>query len=76
MDAKFYTYKVFWSEEDQEFVGLCAEFPGLSWLENNQIAALSGIVAAVQACVDDLLSNNEPAPAPISAKQNDREMVA
>jgi len=27
-----YTYRVTWSEEDKEYVGLCAEFPGLSWL--------------------------------------------
>ena len=24
-----YTYRVTWSEEDQEYVGLCAEFPQL-----------------------------------------------
>jgi len=23
-----YTYRVTWSEEDEEHVGLCAEFPG------------------------------------------------
>ena len=69
MNAKFYTYKVFWSEEDQEFVGLCAEFPGLSWLEDNQVAALSGIVAAAQACLDDLVSSNEPIPAPLPRKE-------
>ena len=27
-----YTYRVTWSEEDEEYVGLCAEFPSLSWL--------------------------------------------
>jgi len=27
-----YTYRVTWSEEDAEYVGLCAEFPSLSWL--------------------------------------------
>ena len=31
-----YTYRVTWSEEDQEHVGLCAEFPSLSWLEANR----------------------------------------
>ena len=25
-----YTYRVTWSEDDQEYVGLCAEFPNLS----------------------------------------------
>jgi hypothetical protein len=25
-----YTYRVTWSEDDKEYVGLCAEFPRLS----------------------------------------------
>ena len=28
-----FTYRIMWSEEDQEFVGLCAEFPSLSWIK-------------------------------------------
>lgn len=47
MNAKQYTYHVLWSEENQEFVGLCAEFPILSWLESEQDAALHGIVKLV-----------------------------
>ena len=27
-----YTYRVTWSVADNEYVGLCAEFPSLSWL--------------------------------------------
>jgi predicted RNase H-like HicB family nuclease len=27
-----YAYRVIWSEDDQEYVGLCVEFPSLSWL--------------------------------------------
>ena len=38
MDDK-YTYRVTWSEEDGEYVGLCAEFPSLSWLADTQTAA-------------------------------------
>ena len=38
-----YTYRVTWSEEDHEYVGLCAEFPSLSWLASNPEAALRGI---------------------------------
>ena len=34
-----YTYRVTWSEEDREHVGLCAEFPGLSWLAASPEAA-------------------------------------
>jgi len=32
-----------WSEEDGEHVGLCAEFPSLSWLATDQAEALKGI---------------------------------
>ncbi|PZO22657.1 MAG: toxin-antitoxin system HicB family antitoxin [Leptolyngbya foveolarum] len=69
MDAKFYTYRVFWSEEDEEFVGLCAEFPGLSWLDENQQIAFSSIIELVQTCVNDLEANNELPPTPLSKKQ-------
>ena len=30
--ADQFTYRVTWSAEDSEHVGLCAEFPSLSWL--------------------------------------------
>ena len=41
---KKYDYKVFWSEEDQEYVATCDEFPSLSWLSECPIQALCGIV--------------------------------
>lgn len=31
MDGKQYTYRVTWSVEDNEYVGLYAKFPSLSW---------------------------------------------
>jgi hypothetical protein len=38
-----YTYRVTRSEDDNEYVGLCAEFPSLSWLSGMPEAALKGI---------------------------------
>ena len=38
-----YSYRVIWSEEDKEYVGLCAEFPSLSWLASAPEAALRAI---------------------------------
>ena len=38
-----YTYRVSWSEEDEEYVGTCAEFPSLSHLAETKVAALQGI---------------------------------
>ncbi|NJM74764.1 MAG: type II toxin-antitoxin system HicB family antitoxin [Acaryochloridaceae cyanobacterium RU_4_10] len=69
MDAKFYTYRVFWSDEDREFVGLCTEFPGMSWLDEDHQKAFLGIVALVQECIDDLKTHNETIPEPLSQKQ-------
>jgi len=37
-----YTYRVTWSEDDNEYVGLCTEFPSLSWLALTPEAALKG----------------------------------
>ena len=64
-----YTYRVTWSEEDQEYVGLCAEFSSLSWLKNNPEKALAGIRKLVKDTVADLLKNKEPVPEPISARK-------
>ncbi len=64
-----YTYRVTWSEEDQEHVGLCAEFPSLSWLEDDPIAALSGIRKLVSETIDDLRKDDEPIPEPFSIRE-------
>ncbi len=63
-----YTYRVTWSEEDQEYVGLCVEFPSMSWLEKSQEKALVGIRKLVADTVADLKRNKEPVPEPISAR--------
>jgi predicted RNase H-like HicB family nuclease len=63
-----YTYRVTWSEEDQEYVGLCAEFPSLSWLDGEPEAALTGIRLLVKKVVNDLNRNGEPVPEPISTR--------
>lgn len=64
-----YTYRVTWSEEDEEFVGLCAEFPGLSWLAPVSEEALKGIRSVVEACVEDMALQNEEVPQPISTRK-------
>ena len=57
-----YTYRVTWSEEDQEHVGLCAEFPSLSWLASSPEAALRGIRTVVAKVVKDMQANGEAIP--------------
>ncbi len=63
-----YTYRVTWSEEDGEYVGLCAEFPSLSWLATQPEVALKGIRQVVAEVVMDLEANNEIIPEPIATK--------
>ena len=65
MDSKQYTYRVTWSAEDNEYVGLCAEFPSLSWLDAEQSKAFAGIVDLVGEVVADMVSNNEKLPVPL-----------
>ena len=64
-----YTYRVTWSQEDEEYIGLCAEFPSLSWLDCSQEAALQGIGKVVAEVVTDMQSNGEPVPQPLALKQ-------
>ena len=54
-----YTYRVTWSEEDREHVGLCAEFPGLSWLDTSPEKALAGVRRIVKECLRDMRRNKE-----------------
>ncbi len=69
MNSKLYAYRVIWSEEDQEFVGLCAEFPSLSWLDKDQETALRGIVAMVKDVVTDMETSGEKVPTPLALQK-------
>lgn len=64
-----YTYRVTWSGEDQEHVGLCVEFPSLSWLAETPEEALSGIRKSVATVVADLEQQGEPVPEPLAERQ-------
>ena len=63
-----YTYRVTWSEEDGEFVGLCAELPSLSWVAKSQEEALRGIRKVVSDVVKDPQKSGEKVPEPLSQK--------
>jgi predicted RNase H-like HicB family nuclease len=53
MSAGLYNYRVVWSQEDGEYVGLCDEFPSLSWLAGTPEEAQSGIRDVVAEAVAD-----------------------
>ncbi|MBW1676007.1 MAG: type II toxin-antitoxin system HicB family antitoxin [Deltaproteobacteria bacterium] len=64
-----YTYRVTWSEDDNEYVGLCAEFPSLSWLARTPEAALKGIRKVVEGVVKDMQDNGETVPEPFACRR-------
>ncbi|MDA3875427.1 MAG: toxin-antitoxin system HicB family antitoxin [Kiritimatiellae bacterium] len=64
-----YTYRVTWSDEDQEYVGLCAEFPGLSWLAVSPEAALRGVRRVVADVVEEMNASGELVPEPLASRK-------
>ena len=42
-----YMYKIFWSDDDQSYVGLCETFESLSWLADTPEDAIRGIKSLV-----------------------------
>ena len=68
MNTNHYTYRVTWSAEDSEHVGLCAEFPSLSWLARTPEKALAGIRQAVAEAVAEMQSNGEQIPNALAEK--------
>ena len=64
-----YTYRVTWSEDDREYVGLCAEFPSLSWLSSSPEAALRGIRGVVADVVQDMEKSHETVPEPLASRK-------
>ena len=61
-----YTYRVTWSVEDDEYIGMCVEFPSLSWLASSPDEAFSGIRQLVSDCLSDMRSTGETPPEPIA----------
>ena len=69
MKNDHYTYRVTWSAEDGEYIGLCVEFPSLSWLDSSPEAALKGIRNIVADVIKDMEANDETIPEPISMRK-------
>ncbi|WP_176047687.1 toxin-antitoxin system HicB family antitoxin [Burkholderia sp. BCC1644] len=66
MTQDHFTYRVTWSPENGEHVGLCAEFPSLSWLDATPEDALAGIRRLVADVVRDMTANGGKVPEPIA----------
>ena len=65
LESDHYTYRITWSPDDQEYVGLCTEFPSLSWLAPSPEEALRGIRQLTADVVADMLAGGEAPPEPL-----------
>lgn len=63
--AARYTYRVRWSGEDSAYVGTVAEMPSLSWIDEDQIEAFTGIRVLVTSVLEDMEETGEIPPAPL-----------
>ena len=54
-----YTYRIIWSDKEQQYVGLCDEFPSLSYLDKNLEKALAGIRNLVKSASADTKKSGE-----------------
>lgn len=66
--AEEYTYRVFWSEEDQEFVGTVAEFPYVSFLDPDRTKAFEGVTKAVSDILEVYAEDGEEAITPLGKR--------
>lgn len=66
MTRDHFTYRTKRPSEVGEHVGLCAEFPSLSWLAATPEGALAGIRKAVAEAVRGMEANGEKVAEPIA----------
>jgi predicted RNase H-like HicB family nuclease len=72
-----YSYQVFWSAEDREYVATCAEIPGLSGLAPTEAGAINELKVAIAAWLEHLESQGMSAPRPVtSSRSRTRERTA
>lgn len=64
-----FTYRVIWSQDDEQCVGLCAEFPSLSWLAATPEDALRGIRKVIADAIEDMKANGECVPEPLGSRR-------
>ncbi len=64
-----YTYRFFWSDEDEQYVALCAEFDLLSHVDDTPEKALTGIRDLVSHAVQLNLEEGIAVPEPLPTRR-------
>lgn len=63
-----YSFKVFWSAEDNAYVAICPELPGVTALGDSEGEALREAKVAMELYVEDMLESGEALPEPQTAR--------
>lgn len=64
MDAKKYTIRTFWSDEDEAFIATCPEFPGLSAFGDTRAKATKEAEIVLEEFIKITLEDGETLPTP------------
>ncbi|MFA5711872.1 type II toxin-antitoxin system HicB family antitoxin [Mycolicibacterium sp.] len=67
--SNHYTYRAEWSSEDNEYIGLVAEFPSLSWLAPTAAEAIGGVAQLVDDILADMVETGETPPTPLTERR-------
>lgn len=59
-----YTIHIFWSDEDEGFIGICDEFPGHSAFGETREEALNEAQIALNLMIDHYRASGQPLPEP------------
>ncbi|HEV2879705.1 MAG TPA: type II toxin-antitoxin system HicB family antitoxin [Pyrinomonadaceae bacterium] len=62
MTKNKYSFRVFWSDEDNAYVAICPELPGVSALGDSESKALREAKVAMELYVEDMLESGEQLP--------------
>ena len=67
--AEDYTYRVFWSEEDAAWIGVCDEFRLMSNIsEESPYDAFLGMTSLLRETLEEMYADGEEPPAPFSKR--------
>ena len=68
--AEDYTYRVFWSDEDEAWIAVADEFRSLSYIdEKSPCAALEGMVGLLRETLNDIYTDGKEPPMPFSKRK-------
>jgi len=67
--ADKYTYRLLWDEDKERYLGVCSEFPALSYEATSTSDALAGIQRRVADELADLAKHRRPQPEPLAVRR-------